>query len=633
MKKLKISHSLALPADAVTQTLIVFGGKGMGKTNFATVLAEEFSAVAQRFSIIDAVGVFYGLRHSADGKGPGIEVVILGGTHGDIPIEPTGGAVVADFVADEDVDTIIDISRHPSGKMWTVSERIKFVADYCTRLYERQGERRRPLMQIIDEAARFVPQQIPHGAIDIARCSGAVSILVEEGRNVGIGVCLLTQRSARMNKAVTELADCMISFRIVGPLSIKAVLDWFGEHVEKSRWKELLEQLRKLPRGNALVVSPGWLGYEGKVLIRERKTFDSSATPESGHERRARGKGAKPDLTRYLQRMKETIERQKENDPKELKRRIVELEQQLKSQPAPAKADASTTAEFRILQRKHSELLRAMEELMKVTYKFTAIGFDKSAINPEELKDLFDAVAASIARHTNTKMTQRFAEIEKLKIEAVRLQRKVSLLLEEGSKKKPEAIKLDIKIHNSNKRTESKKTVSNPTQQNGDTNVDLPPAKIKLLNSIAAFESIGMSAVPKPVVAVFAKVSPSSSGFENNMGALRSAGFIEYPKPGTASLTETGRSLAQPPDTPASAEELLQRIESILPPAKAKIIRSLATHYPDPVAKDDLAREVNVSPTSSGYENNLGALRSMGMLDYPAPKQVQLAPWVIMETE
>jgi hypothetical protein len=43
-KTLKISDELSLPLDAVTQTLVVYGGKGMGKTNFGGVLCEELYA-------------------------------------------------------------------------------------------------------------------------------------------------------------------------------------------------------------------------------------------------------------------------------------------------------------------------------------------------------------------------------------------------------------------------------------------------------------------------------------------------------------------------------------------------------------------------------------------------------------
>lgn len=327
-KRLKISAQLSLPLDTETSTGIVYGGKGMGKTNFGAVLAEECHKVGIHFAVVDPMGVWWGLRHSPNGKGPGIEVLILGGIHGDIPIEPTGGAVVADLVVDERANVIVDISRRPDGTMWSIADRVRFVRDYCKRLYQRQGEKRRPVLQFIDEAARFVPQVIRKDDSDVAACMGAIAVLVEEGRNVGIGVILITQRSARLNKDVAELADCMIAFRTVGPNSRRAVLDWLGEHVEKEKIKTYDQQIRALPRGTALVVSPGWLEYEGFVAIRMRETFDSSATPKRGRQRRVTG-GAKPDLAKYRQLMAATIEKAQAEDPKLLKRRIDQLQREL----------------------------------------------------------------------------------------------------------------------------------------------------------------------------------------------------------------------------------------------------------------------------------------------------------------
>jgi hypothetical protein len=213
--------------------------------------------------------------------------------------------------------------------MWSIGERVRFVTAYAKRLYQRQGEKRRPIMQVIDEAARFAPQIVRQGESEVAKCMGAIAVLVEEGRNVGIGVTLVTQRSARLNKDVAELADCMIAFRIVGPNSMRAVLDWLGEHVEKARIKEIGEQLRSLPRGSALVVSPGWLEFEGIVAMRKRKTFDSSRRPKAGKHVRALGAGAKPDLAKYRERHGEGRRGAKANDPKALKARVAELEKQL----------------------------------------------------------------------------------------------------------------------------------------------------------------------------------------------------------------------------------------------------------------------------------------------------------------
>jgi uncharacterized protein len=185
MKKLHISDDLSLPPDTVTSTLVVYGGKGMGKTNLGSVLVEELTKAGLRWCALDPLGVWWGLRHSKDGKGPGIQCVILGGAHGDIPIEPTGGAVAADLVVDEPANVIIDFSRKPSGDMWGIGEKIRFVTEYCHRLFQRQGglldgRRREPIFQILDEAARYIPQQIRSGDADIAKCVGAWETLVSE---------------------------------------------------------------------------------------------------------------------------------------------------------------------------------------------------------------------------------------------------------------------------------------------------------------------------------------------------------------------------------------------------------------------------------------------------------------------
>ena len=329
MGRLRISDDVSLPADAVTQTIVVYGGKGMGKTNFGSVFAEELARNGHRFSLLDPIGVSWGLQYGADGRSPGIDILILGGVHGHLPIDPAAGSLVADFVVDESANVVIDISRKATGQMWGAGEKIRFVTDYCTRLFERQGERCRPLMQIMDEAGRFVPQNPPKGALEITKCIGAIEQLVEIGRNVGVGVCLITQRSARMNKSVSELAECMIAFRTVGPRSVDAILDWFGEHVEKDRWKELVGQLRSLPRGDALLVSPGWLNREGVVHIRARTTFDSSATPTG---RTISPTGArKPDLEKYRVRLAEAVQRAEASDPRKVRDRVRELEAEVRS--------------------------------------------------------------------------------------------------------------------------------------------------------------------------------------------------------------------------------------------------------------------------------------------------------------
>ncbi len=49
---------------------------------------------------------------------------------------------------------------------------------------------------------------------------------------------------------------------------------------------------------------------------------------------------------------------------------------------------------------------------------------------------------------------------------------------------------------------------------------------------------------------------------------------------------------------------------------KNKILRALITVYPHALTKEQCAELAGASATSSAYQNNLGNLRSLGLIDY-----------------
>lgn len=629
---LKISPDLSLPLNFVTSTMVIYGGKGMGKTNLGSVLMEELAASHLRFAVIDPMGVWWGLRHDKSGKGEGIEVLILGGTHGDIPIEPTGGAVVADLVVDETVNVVIDISRRPDGTMWSIGERVRFVTDYCKRLYQRQGERRRPLMQVIDEAARFSPQQIRSGDIEVAKCMGAVAVLVEEGRNVGIGVCLITQRSARLNKDVAELADCMIAFRTVGPNSRRAVLDWLGEHVEKERLKELDAAVRSVAVGSALVVSPGWLEVETVVRFRARQTFDSSKTPKAGEtEAHVSGEGAKPDLNKYVRRMAETIERVKADDPKELRRRIAELERSVKAKAPPAAAPTKAgTVDVRPFERRIKQLVGALEQAMKFIVEVNTQDFFKAAgesVDKEKIEQAITAAVGQATKMIEQDLDRRRASFERWQREGARILKSMGTLVEQ------EEIKVTVNVRHNEEFTMSAPRRPSPDLAGGDGGIaeGLTKPQQRILDALAWLEAVGVDRGAKSQVGFLAEASPTSSAFGNNLGTLRTAGLIRYPSGGEVQLTAEGRSKANTPERPGTAEDLHAMIFARLPQPQVRILEVLIRRYPDRIGKDDLAGHASASPTSSAYGNNLGTLRSLGFIDYPEKGQVVAEPVLFLE--
>jgi hypothetical protein len=153
-----------------------------------------------------------------------------------------------------------------------------------------------------------------------------------------------------------------------------------------------------------------------------------------------------------------------------------------------------------------------------------------------------------------------------------------------------------------------------PPPVGGNGSSSLPPARQKILDQLAWLELHGIYPAPKETLAAVCEVSPTSGGYFNNLGALRSAGLIDYPQPGAVGFTDEGRAAASVPDDSRPVHE---RWLAIVPPAQQKILEALIAIHPEPITKDELAARVDVSPTSGGYFNNLGRLRTLGAIDYP----------------
>jgi hypothetical protein len=158
------------------------------------------------------------------------------------------------------------------------------------------------------------------------------------------------------------------------------------------------------------------------------------------------------------------------------------------------------------------------------------------------------------------------------------------------------------------------------------------PARQKILNGLAFVEQVlGLRHADRDQLAFLSVQSPSSGGYANNLGALRSLGLLDYPAKGRVGLTDAGRALAVIEDVPATSSELHAIVQRRLPPARWRIIASLIKAYPRDVDRAELAELSNQSPSSGGYANNLGALRSLGLLDYPSKGSVIATPALFLE--
>ena len=105
-----IAGNLDLPLDVVTQSLAILARKRAGKSYTGRRFAEELLEANQQVVILDPKGDWWGIRWGANGKTPGFPVVVLGGEHGDLPLEKNAAETIARLIVEERVSVLLDLS-------------------------------------------------------------------------------------------------------------------------------------------------------------------------------------------------------------------------------------------------------------------------------------------------------------------------------------------------------------------------------------------------------------------------------------------------------------------------------------------------------------------------------------------
>jgi hypothetical protein len=650
-RSLKLAKNLSLPVDAVTQTIAILAKRRAGKSYTMRRLAEQLFDAGQQIVLVDPKGDQWGIRSAADGKAPGLPITILGGERGDVPLEASAGEVVAKLVVEERVSVVLDLSLFRKHEVAT------FMTTFLENLYRLKAREqyRTPMMLVMDEADAIAPQKPQKGE---ERMLGAAEDIVRRGGQRGIGCVLVTQRSAVLNKNVLTQAQMLIALRTIAPQDLAAMNAWIDVHGTEEQKRLLMESLPSLPVGDAWFWSPGWPTTEGifrRVHVLPIETFDSGATPKAGEKRVEPKRPADVDLEALKRQMAATIEKAKADDPRELRRQLAAARTELaKKDKVLAEVDVRTkridhklaakahrTEESAIrktnveLKTELSKHRRALEQAMKILVKVKAVDF---AIDTDEGRTALEqAVAAAVKQVTGSiekRVTSLATRVEGFKKDAAAAEKAITALLDEKidltvtvQKREPFQVAADTTRQ---RHTPAARPRREPVARPDGFVVTAPMQRI--LNALAWIESMRLPNPRKEKLAFLADASPTSSSFVNNLGALRTAGLIDYPAPGVVALTDSGRSEAHEVDgTPTSSAELQDAICAKLPNPQARIIRELIKVYPDPLDKPTLAERAEVSATSSSYVNNLGNLRSLGLIDYPQKGLVVAAPTLFLE--
>jgi len=151
--------------------------------------------------------------------------------------------------------TIINLKGVPPDIQELVVNRL------ATAMFElRKVGRIPPMMLIVEEAHNFCPQ------VGLVASSKVFRTLASEGRKFGLGLVVITQRAAKVDKNVLSQCNTQIILKVTNPNDLKAII----ASVE-GLTTALAEEIPRLPIGVAIATGGG-LQMPLMVEVRPRET-------------------------------------------------------------------------------------------------------------------------------------------------------------------------------------------------------------------------------------------------------------------------------------------------------------------------------------------------------------------------
>lgn len=278
-----------LPEEAFKAPGALIGTTGAGKTVTMKKIVENIADrdVKLPVSILDPMGVSWGLKLSADGMKKGLDFALAGVPHDrlrkpqpDIPITPDSGRQLARVVVQNRISIVVDVSGFEDdpdmdarGAMTAEDKQVKFGADYTAAFYQANEL---PFYFFIDEAHMYAPQTITSKWDKYSK--KMMERMAKQGRSQGIRPIFITQRPTSLSKDVLLLTHWKIIMR-TDDREIEAVAPYIPKWVSPTARKSAMSNIPTLAKGEGYFI----FGSE-KIMERKRypmiDTYDSSRTPD-----------------------------------------------------------------------------------------------------------------------------------------------------------------------------------------------------------------------------------------------------------------------------------------------------------------------------------------------------------------
>ena len=581
-----LSSNLKLPVDIGTETIAVLGRRGSGKSNTATALMEELITAGQQVVLVDPKGEGWGLKAQGSGSS-GLDVIVFGEPEGHLPLREGHGETVADFVVSSGRSCVLSLA----GLDADAAAR-RFVARFAERLFtlKKKPENHSPLMLVLEEAHLFVPQRVEGAQSDVV---SRLQRLVRQGRSMGLGVMLVDQRPASVNKDVLTQIELMICHQLTSPHDRKAVDAWIEANAEPDQAAEFRRSLPTLAPGEAWIWSPAKLKLFERAKIRRRSTFDSGSTPVLGKDAAKRPKMRDVNLDAVRQQLEAVEEERKANDPAELKRELAAAKKEIAAVQAKAQAPAADdpAKAAKIINDAKRAILSGLAPLLK-NFKVGSEHLSRKAAELGELLSSHHAVLKSFETFVETMASAHVV---------------------------PAAYPL--KGQNPGDAAALSRPTTKPAvsavgaRKVGSVADGLSRPQQRILDAVAWWNAIGVEAPSRLQVGFVAGIKPTGGHFSNTIGPLVTRGLIENVGDGVR-LTEAGTDIANlPPSTP-TLDEYHNLLRSIIKNgATRRILDVIIESGHEALTVEGIGEKTGINAGGGHFSNSIGPLSTLGLID------------------
>jgi len=334
-----------LPTTALDDRIAIVGTAGSGNTYTAKGFVERLLDAGARVTVIDPLGVWWGLRAGAEGNA-GYPVVVFGGRHADVAITAEMGAPLGRLIAQQALASVVDLSELGSN-----AARRGFMTAFAEAIYEANKE---PLHLVFDEADLWAPQRPIKGWEGLL---GHIEEIVRRGRVRGFIPWLITQRPAVVHKDVLSQADILITMKLTSSQDREAIGAWIEGQADRQEGRRILAELPRLRQGEGYLWAPGH-GLLERVQFPAIHTFDSSRTPRRGEQPAAPRTLAEVDLTAIAAALTAAGTPNPDEPAPSAGRRLADLERDL----------AAATQRIAELEQENRDLVGRLEQIVALAF-------------------------------------------------------------------------------------------------------------------------------------------------------------------------------------------------------------------------------------------------------------------------